>query len=80
MAISRFGRSAEYQKFPIATLATPAQLSNIPPAVAYRHAATEQFNGAVVADAFPYAACIPIASRIQGMVLQSCHWHARRQF
>lgn len=46
----------------------------------HRNAIAEQFDGIVVTDAFPYAARVPIASRIQRMVLEPHDRHDRRQF
>lgn len=74
------GRSAKYQKFQVTTMANAVEFLHGTTVTADRHTAAEQSDGAVVVDAFPNAARFPIASRVQGMVLESNDWNDRRQF
>lgn len=69
--ISHPGRGTKHQKFQVTTVAAAVKLSNGTTAAADRNTSPEQSDGALVADALPDAACVPIPSGVQGMVLES---------
>ena len=70
---------AEHKELQVATLADAAELSQPAPTAADRHAATEQSDGALVADALPHAARLSVSPRLQGVVCEPTHWHDRGQ-
>lgn len=47
--------------------------------VAHWYPSPEQSNGALVSYALPHAACFPVPSWVQGVVLKPAHWHDWRE-
>lgn len=70
---------SEHKELQVAALADAAELSQPASAAADGHAAAEQSDGAVVADALSHAARLPVSPRLQGVVCQPAHRHDRGQ-
>lgn len=70
---------AKHQELQVAAVADATELLVAAAPAADGHAAAEQFDGAVVADALPHAARLPVAPRVQGVVRQPAHGHDRGQ-
>lgn len=70
---------SEHQELQVAALADAAELPQPTPSAPHRHSSAEQPHGAVVLDALPDAARLPVAQGIQGVVFESSHWNDRRK-
>jgi len=70
---------SEHKELQVTEVADAAQLPQPAPALADRHAAAEQPDGALVTDALPHAARLPVTPRLQGVVCQPAHRHDRGQ-